>query len=190
MANRHHAGFAKKVIDASANSSARTPSQSWDRPRIYVHLANDSQRPAAEALKKRMTSSGYVVLGTDNASGNVDVPTEASELRYFTPADSGEAQRIAEELKPILGNVIASRKQCRTCRTLANTRSGFHRPSTKTKSPVMPGRTGATRISRDLEMLQIAAHLTASLLSYVHPTLFPQPIAASNPECLESLPEL
>ena len=98
----------RKMIDASGNSSARTPSQSWDRPRIYVHLANDSQRPAAEVLKKRMTSAGYVVLGTDNASGNVDVPTEASELRYFTPADSGEAQRIAEELKPILGNVIAS----------------------------------------------------------------------------------
>ena len=32
----------------------------------------------------------------------------ASELRYFTPADSTEAERIAKELKATLGNVITS----------------------------------------------------------------------------------
>jgi hypothetical protein len=94
-------------LPAATGPPARTPAQSWDRPRIYLHLANDSQRQTAAELKRRLTSSGYVVVGTDNASGNVDVPTEASELRYFTPADSAEAQRIAQELKPILGNVIA-----------------------------------------------------------------------------------
>jgi hypothetical protein len=98
----------RKIVDAPVNPPGRTPSQSWDRPRIYLHLANGSQQQAAAQLKRHLTSSGYVVVGTDNASGNVDVPTEASEVRYFTPADSAEAQRIAQELKPILGNVIAS----------------------------------------------------------------------------------
>jgi hypothetical protein len=98
----------RKLVDAPVNPPGRTPAQSWDRPRIYLHIASESQRGAATELKRRLTSSGYVVVGTDNESGNVDVPTDASELRYFTPADSAEAERIAEELKPTLGNVIAS----------------------------------------------------------------------------------
>jgi hypothetical protein len=98
----------RKVVDAAVNRPGRIPTQSWDRPRIYIHTANDSQRRAAAELKGRLTSSGYVVVGIDKQSSNVDVPTEASELRYFTPADSAEAERIAQELKPILGNVIAS----------------------------------------------------------------------------------
>jgi hypothetical protein len=98
----------RKVADAPISPPGRTPTQSWDRPRIYIHIANDSQRQAAAELKRRLTSSGYVVVGIDNESSNVDVPTEASELRYFTPTDSAEAERIAQELKATLGNVIAS----------------------------------------------------------------------------------
>jgi len=98
----------RKVADAPVNPPARAPAQSWDRPRIYIHIANDSQRQAAAELKRRLTGSGYVVVGIDNESNNVDVPTEASELRYFTPADSAEAERIAKELKATLGNVITS----------------------------------------------------------------------------------
>jgi hypothetical protein len=94
-------------LPVAANPPARTPALSWDRPRLYLELANNAQRNRAVELKRRLTSSGYVVVTIDDASKNVDVPIEASELRYFTPADSAEAQRIAQELKPILGNVIA-----------------------------------------------------------------------------------
>jgi hypothetical protein len=94
-------------LPVAANPPARTPALSWDRPRLYLELANNAQRNRAMELKRRLTSSGYVVVTIDDASKNVDVPNEASELRYFTPSDSAEAQRIAQELKPILGNVVA-----------------------------------------------------------------------------------
>lgn len=94
-------------LPAATSQPARTPAQTWDRPRIYLMLADESQRKAANELKRRLTSSGYVVVAADNVSGNVDIPTEAPELRYFTPTDSAEAQRIALALKPVLGNVVA-----------------------------------------------------------------------------------
>jgi hypothetical protein len=94
-------------LPVAANPPARMPALSWDRPRIHLELANNAQRNRAMELKRRLTSSGYVVVTIDDASNNVDVPTEASELRYFTPGDSVEAQRIAQELRPILGNVAA-----------------------------------------------------------------------------------
>jgi hypothetical protein len=94
-------------LPVASNPPARTPALSWDRPRLYLELANNAQRNKAMELKRRLTGLGYVVVTIDDASSNVDVPSEASELRYFTPADSAEAQRIAQELKPILGNVVA-----------------------------------------------------------------------------------
>lgn len=76
-------------LPATTGQPARTPAFSWDRPRIYLQMANDSQRRAATELKRRLTGSGYVVVGIDNALGNVDIPTESSELRYFTQGHSG-----------------------------------------------------------------------------------------------------
>lgn len=94
-------------LPVAARMPARMPALSWDRPRIYLELANNSQRNRAMELKQRLTSSGYIVVTIDDVSNNVDVPTGACELRYFTPADAVEAQRIAQELKPVLGNVVA-----------------------------------------------------------------------------------
>jgi hypothetical protein len=94
-------------LAVATSPPARTPALSWDRPRIHLELANNAQRNKAAELKRRLTSSGYVVVTINDASDNVDVPIEASELRYFTPTDSAEAQRIAQELKPILGNIVA-----------------------------------------------------------------------------------
>jgi len=36
--------------------------------------------------------------------GNEGIPTQSSKLRFFTPNDSAEAQRIAKEVAPFFGN--------------------------------------------------------------------------------------
>ena len=77
----------------------RRPEKSWDRPHIYVQFADESQRQAAVALRKRLVKLGYVVVGIENSSGNKDIPAEVSELRFFAVEDSPEAQRIAHEVQ-------------------------------------------------------------------------------------------
>ena len=77
----------------------RKPEKRWPKPHIYLQLANDSQRSAALDLKKQLTSLGYDVAGIQSVSGNVDLPTETSELRYFSDGDAAEAQRIASQLQ-------------------------------------------------------------------------------------------
>lgn len=82
-----------------ATVSSRRPDKSWDRPHIYLQLADESQRQAAVALRRQLVKIGYVVTGIENSSGNEGIPTEASELRFFTDKDSLEAQRIAHEVQ-------------------------------------------------------------------------------------------
>jgi hypothetical protein len=89
-----------KVIAAP---TPKTSSKSWDAPHIYLHIADESQREVAMKLRERLRKSGagYVVAPEiQNVSGKEGVPTEASEVRYFTPTDSSEAQRIAKEVAP------------------------------------------------------------------------------------------
>jgi hypothetical protein len=94
----------KRVSDGTSTQQAQSPSQSWDHPHIHLQLANDSQRKAALELKQRLVTFGYVVVAIETVSGNVDIPKQSSELRYFTPADSAEAQRIARQLESFFGN--------------------------------------------------------------------------------------
>jgi hypothetical protein len=93
-----------KVIAAP---TPKTSSKSWDAPHIYLHIADESQREVAMKLRERLRKSGagYVVAPEiQNVSGKEGVPTEASEVRYFTPTDSSEAQRIAKEVAPFFGS--------------------------------------------------------------------------------------
>jgi len=80
------------------------PENSWDRPHIYLHISDESQRNLAMKLREGLLKSGYTVMGIQNASGNEGIPTQSSELRFFTPNDSAEAQRIAKEVAPFFGN--------------------------------------------------------------------------------------
>jgi hypothetical protein len=68
-----------------------------------LQIADESQRSLAKKLKERLQKSGYTVMGIQNVSGNEDIPTESSELRFFTPNDSAEAQRMAKEIAPFFG---------------------------------------------------------------------------------------
>lgn len=91
-------------LPIAAGQPARLPEHTWDKPHIYLQIANESQRKAAMELKRQLTNLGYVVAGVETDSANVDVPTDSSELRYFTPGDSEEAQRIAREVKEFFGS--------------------------------------------------------------------------------------
>jgi hypothetical protein len=77
----------------------RAPEKTWPKPHIYLQLANEAQRRAAEDLKRQLTQRGYEVVEIQSVAGNVDRPTETSEVRYFSTGDAVEAQRIANEVQ-------------------------------------------------------------------------------------------
>jgi serine/threonine protein kinase len=89
---------------ALATPTPRIPEKSWDRPHIYLQIADESQRKLAMKLRESLLRAGYTVVGIQNVSGNEDIPTQSSELRFFTPTDSAEAQRITKEIGSFFGN--------------------------------------------------------------------------------------
>lgn len=96
---------AQTQLPSAAISPARLPEHTWERPHIYLQLANRSQMNKAIDLKNRFKNAGYTVVAVEVVAGNVDIPTRTCELRYFTPGDSAEAQRIAHEIEPFLDDI-------------------------------------------------------------------------------------
>jgi TIR domain len=86
-------------LAAASSPPGRLPEKTWDRPHIYLQLANGSQMKSAMELKRQLTNAGYVVVAVESVSGNVDIPTDTSELRYFAATDGVEAQKIAHEIE-------------------------------------------------------------------------------------------
>jgi len=101
----------KRIVDPSlqtqlpiaASPPSHPPQHTWERPHIHLELANQSQTKTAIELKDRLKNAGYTVVAVEVVAGNVDIPTQTCELRYFTNEDSAEAQRIAREIEPFLG---------------------------------------------------------------------------------------
>jgi hypothetical protein len=86
-------------LSPATSAPARTPEKRWDRPHIYLELANPSQMNAGRGLERQLIRLGYVVVEVRSVAGNVDIPSQASEIRYFTPGDAAEAQRMANEMR-------------------------------------------------------------------------------------------
>ena len=88
----------------SVPSTTRLPEKPWEKPHIYLHIADESQRELALKLKEKLVSSGNIVVEIQNVSGNESIPMDSSELRFFTPGDEAEAQAIAKEIAPFFGD--------------------------------------------------------------------------------------
>jgi hypothetical protein len=66
-------------------------------PRVYFHIASNSQREMARNLEAKLESSGFIVPGIQNVGNG----PENSEVRYFWTqhGEAEEAQEIGEKLK-------------------------------------------------------------------------------------------
>jgi hypothetical protein len=64
-------------------------------PRVYIHIANESQRGIATTARSAIRSAGQVVPGIEN----VGTGPNQTELRYFVQSEKALAETIAAELK-------------------------------------------------------------------------------------------
>ena len=88
---------------AATPAPRKLPEKSWDKPHIYLHIADESQRKLAETIKQRLTKEGWTVVGIENVATSPNVPETTPELRYFTSDDSEESQEIDSKIRPLLG---------------------------------------------------------------------------------------
>ena len=72
-----------------------TPRASEVPPRVYIHIANETQRAQAEAARSAIRAAGQVVPGIEN----VGIGPNKTELRYFVESEAALAETISNELK-------------------------------------------------------------------------------------------
>jgi predicted outer membrane lipoprotein len=79
---------------APAQSSAQALPQ-----RIYVHIADESQRREAQALQAHFRDQKFLMPGVENV-GRARAPALA-DVRYFNDSDAATAKRILDEMRQL-----------------------------------------------------------------------------------------
>lgn len=67
-------------------------------PRVYLHIAEEGQRPAAQALQTALIEVGFIVPAIQNVAGKAYVPLE-SEVRYF--ASDNRTAELARKIAAV-----------------------------------------------------------------------------------------
>jgi predicted outer membrane lipoprotein len=67
--------------------------------RIYVHIADESQRPQAQALQAYLREQKFLMPGIENV-GRARAPAIA-DVRYFNDADAATARRVLDEMRKL-----------------------------------------------------------------------------------------
>lgn len=75
-----------------------TPEQRKSTARVYLQIASEDQRPAAQSIQEALIKAGYSVPGTQNVAGKGYIP-DTLEVRYFDPGSKAEAEKILGLIK-------------------------------------------------------------------------------------------
>lgn len=82
---------AQKTIDDSVSSNP----EAGVHPRIFIHIRDNSQRPAVRPVAEALRQQGFVVPGIQIL---VDSGPNQTQVRYFHPTGEAEAQKILDQL--------------------------------------------------------------------------------------------
>ncbi len=86
-----------RVEQAVSALAANLPPGTKLTPRVYLHIADESQRSIAQAFKQVLVRNGYLVPGIQNVAGKGYIP-DTLEVRYFAE----DSKTVAEELLRII----------------------------------------------------------------------------------------
>ena len=94
-------GLAQRLKDA--NIIIRTAIKENSRKgRIYIHIANESQRQAAKILQGKLENQ-FAVVGIQNVGGRAYIP-DTAEVRFFAFPDPPTTKQSADNIVAILRN--------------------------------------------------------------------------------------
>ena len=83
---------------ASLASNLSDEGQSAIKPRVYLYIADEKQRPKAEEFKEALIKRGNLVPGIQDVGGKGYIP-DTLEVRYFAEESRGYAENILSTLK-------------------------------------------------------------------------------------------
>ena len=76
--------------------------------RIYMHIANESQRGPARKLQQKLVENQFVVIGIQNVGGRAYIP-DTAEVRFFAFPNPAATKKAAIDIVEILKNNGASK---------------------------------------------------------------------------------
>ena len=62
-------------------------------PRVYLHIASEKQRSAAQTIREKLIGQNYIVPGIQNVAGIGYIP-DTLEVPYFDPDSKSKADQI------------------------------------------------------------------------------------------------
>ena len=72
--------------------------------RIYIHIANESQRESARKLQEKLVENNqFVVIGIQNVGGRAYIP-DTAEVRFFAFPEPAATKQAADNIVGILRN--------------------------------------------------------------------------------------
>jgi hypothetical protein len=74
-------------------------------PRVYIQIADESQRSAAQLLQSRLRENGFIVPGIENIASKAVAPSKA-EVRYYRDEEKDEALKVVQIMK--VTNIVAA----------------------------------------------------------------------------------
>ena len=66
--------------------------------RVYLQIADDTQRPKAKLVQAALSSLHYICPGIQNVRNRAYIP-DTLEVRYFVLESKGEAEKILQVIK-------------------------------------------------------------------------------------------
>ena len=85
--------------DQSSKAIEKAITEKSGRGRIYIHIADESQRAPAKDITDKLKAAGFGVIGIQNVGGRAYIP-DTAEVRFFAYPDSKEtAVAIVNVLK-------------------------------------------------------------------------------------------
>ena len=87
-------------LPQTAPSPTPAPASTSALPqRIYVHIADESQRAEAQALQTQLREQKFLMPGIENV-GRARAPAVA-DVRYFNEGDAATARRVLDEMRKL-----------------------------------------------------------------------------------------
>ena len=86
---------APSATPSSSLPTAPSPTPSSQKPLVYIQIQTDAARAGARTIKGVLEANGFAAPGIEL----LRVGPRRTEVRYFHPADKGDAESIAELLR-------------------------------------------------------------------------------------------
>lgn len=66
--------------------------------RVFIQIADESQRPKMQGLQEKLRRLGFAAPGIENVKGKAGIPANPN-VRYFNDGDKQAAEKVVAELK-------------------------------------------------------------------------------------------